>query len=297
MATTSFKYFEPEILSRLENFDLRARGIVEGFIAGMHKSPFHGFSIEFAQHREYVAGDEIKHVDWRVYAKSDKYYIKQYEEETNFVAHILLDTSESMKFGSGEQTKLDYACLMSACLTYLILQQRDSVGMVSFDRKVKEYLRPSGNPSFLQTVLGRLNETEPAEETDVGSVLHELSTRLRRRGMVILISDLLDDLDKIFDGLQHLRFDKHEVMIFHVLDHQERAFELDGLVRFKGLEKVIDVRTEPRRIREMYLNELNKFTKRLREGCDRHGIQLVEVDTTMPIEQVLINFLISRSGK
>ena len=297
MAQQKYKYFDPEILSRLERFDLRARGIVEGFIAGMHKSPFHGFSVEFAQHREYVPGDEIKHVDWRVYARSDKYYIKQYEEETNFIAHILIDTSESMRFGTIDVTKLDYACLMAACMTYVILRQRDSVGVVSFDSRIKDHLEPRGNPAFLQNVLQHLDTTQAEKETHLGNVLHELASRVRRRGMIIIISDLLDSLDSIIPGLQHLRFDKHEVMIFHVLDPQERNFDMEGMVRFKGLERFLDIKAEPKRIRQSYLEELNKFTDRMKEECDRNDVQFVEVDTSDPIDMVLTNFLVSRMRK
>src|SRR5271155_5741565 len=223
------QYLDPAVLSRMEGLALRARLVVEGYVAGVHRSPFHGFSIEFAEHREYTPGDDLRYLDWKVLARSDKYCLKQYEEETNLVCNLLLDTSESMSYRSDKapMSKLEYAKCAAASLAYLILQQQDSVGLVTFDREIRAVVRPGSNPSHLKELL-HVMETSPGErKTAAGPILHDLAERFKKRGIAIIFSDLLDDTDSILAGLKHFRHRRHEVVLFHVLDPAEAEFPFD----------------------------------------------------------------------
>jgi len=211
------KYLDPEIVGKLKGMELRARMVVEGFIAGMHKSPYHGFSVEFAEHRQYMPGDNIRDIDWKVYAKSDRYYIKQYEEETNLKAYLLVDCSASMKYSSGGVVKHDYAATLAAALSYMMLKQRDAVGLVSFDEKIRRYVPPRSKSGHLHVLLQEIANQKPSDKTDISSTLHEMAERITRRGLIIIFSDLLDDADKIISGLKHFRYKNHEMIVFHIL--------------------------------------------------------------------------------
>ena len=229
-------YLKPEILSRINNLELRAKLVVEGFITGLHKSPFHGFSVEFAQHRPYGIGDNLRYVDWKVYGRTDRYYIKQFEEETNLKAYILLDTSRSMKFAHHGPGKLQYGKLLAAALAYLMIYQRDAVGLTLFSDKIRRILPPRSATSYIQPLLQELDRIHPAGETNISAILHILAERLKRRGLIILISDLLDDPESVMSGLRHFRHGHHEVLVFHLLDPGEIEFDFRGDVEFEDLE-------------------------------------------------------------
>ena len=285
---------DPEAIQNAEHLGLQARTIVEGYMAGAHKSPFRGFAVEFAQHREYVPGDDIRHLDWKVLGRSDRYYIKQYEQETNFVAHLLLDGSESMKYGSNRVTKLDYAKVMAACLAYLILLQRDAAAVTIFDDKMREHQPRTDNLGKIHQICSILSAFNPTQPTAISTVMEDLARKARRRGIVILISDLLDDEEKIIRGLQHLRFAGHEVIIFHVLDPFELTFPFNGTVEFIGLEKQGRMVTRPAEIRKSYLAEFGAFLERIRLACERNNCPYVKVTTDQPWAEVLTAWLGTR---
>jgi uncharacterized protein (DUF58 family) len=263
-------------------------------MAGEHKSPFRGFSIEFTQHREYVAGDDIRHLDWKVLGRTDRYYLKQYEQETNYVAHLLLDGSESMKYRSGAISKLQYGKVMAASLAYLILHQRDAVSAGIFDTSVKEYVPRTGNLASMHNIMATLAAFAPREQTNIAAVLHDMAGQIRRKGIVILISDLFDDEQKVLDGIQHLLFGGNEVIVFHTLDPFELEFPFDGLVQFEGLELEALVMTRPREIRKSYQRELQAFCGRIREGCEKQRCHYVLINTSAPLHEVLSGYLAFR---
>ena len=214
------KYLDPLILAKIDNMALRARLVVEGYLIGQHKSPYHGFSVEFAEHRAYGSGDEIRHIDWKLYGKTDRYYVKQYEEETNLRSYILLDTSQSMTYGSGAITKLEYGSYLSAALTHLMLNQRDAMGLVLFDEKIRKFIPPRAAPSHANIIMGALDKIQSANDTQIRPTLDYMAERIKKRGLVILISDLLDDPDHVLMGLNHIRHNNHEMIVFHLLDRQ-----------------------------------------------------------------------------
>ncbi len=245
------KYLDPQTLSKLHGLELRARSIVEGYVSGVHRSPYHGFSIEFAEHREYSPGDDLRFVDWKVYGKTDKFYLKQYEQETNLVSYLLLDTSESMRYRSdaAAMSKLEYAQCVAAALAYLILQQQDSVGLATFDNEIRSLIRPSSNPSHLNQLLHVMENCQPEQKTRTGPIFHDLAERLKRRGLVLILSDLFDDVPSMLAGLKHFRHRRHDVIVFHVLDAAEIEFPFKQTTMFRGLEQLPDVLTDPRALR------------------------------------------------
>ena len=275
---------------------MNARFIVEGYMAGEHKSPYRGFAIEFAQHREYAPGDDVRHLDWKVQAKTERYYIKQYEQETNFVAHLLLDGSESMKYGSGEISKLEYGKMMAACLAYLILHQRDAVALGIFDEEVQEYLPRSDNRDNLFRIMDRLAGFEPLRGTRLAPVLHGMAGQIKRKGIVIVISDFFDDEEELLQSVQHLRFKGHEVIMMQVLDPCEIDFPFTGNVEFEGLEDLPLIRTRPSHIKKSYHREFEKFRERLRSDVERHQCHFVGVRTDQPLDEVLANYLTFRKS-
>ena len=295
--TTTRNLLDPAAIQKAEHLGLQARTIVEGYMAGAHRSPFRGFAIEFAQHREYVPGDDTRHLDWKVLGRSDRYYIKQYEQETNFVAHLLLDGSESMKYGSGKVTKLDYARTMAACLAYLILLQRDAVAVGVFDAKMREYQPRTDSLAKIHQICHLLASFQPTEPTAISGVLTDIARQVRRRGIVILISDLFDDEERVLQGIQHLRLAGHEVIVFQVLDPAELTFPFTGQVEFQGLEAQGRVITRPAEIRRSYLEEFNAYLSRIRLGCERNGCPYVQVTTDQPWADVLSAFLATRQHR
>lgn len=281
-------------LAHAELLGLHARQVVEGYLAGEHRSPFFGFATEFAQHREYSQGDDLRHLDWKVLGRTDRYYVKQYEQETNFVAQILLDASESMRFGSGRVTKLQYAKQLAACLAYLILLQRDAVAVGLFDAAMRRYLPRSNNRSNIHVIMSQLASLEASEGTQIGPVLHEMATQTSRKGITLLVSDLFDDEDRVLGGIQHLRYVGHEVVVFHVLDPAELEFPFEGNVEFVGLEGVPPLLTRAHEIRQGYLEEVEGFCRRMREGCERNQSHYVQVNTREPLRDMLSGYLAFR---
>lgn len=288
------RYLTPDVLDKIGSLELAARQVVEGLRVGMHKSPLKGFSTEFAHHRGYVAGDSLRHIDWRVYGRTERYYVKLYEAETNFDANLLLDASASMRYGSTGSSKLEYAKYLAASLAYLIVNQRDSVGLGVFDSKLRSYVRPKGSVSVIQDIVKELEQAQAVERTDVAGVLHDLAVRLPRRGFVMLFSDLLDRTDDFIKGLDHLRFCGHNVTVFQILDPDELNFPFRGTCRFQGLEDASELLTQPNRIRTAYLEELRKLILTIRRSCERRQADYVLVDTSKPVDEVLIAYLLNR---
>jgi len=288
------KYLDPQTLAKLAGLDLKARLIIEGYIAGLHKSPYHGFSIEFAQHREYSPGDDIRHVDWKVYGRTDKYYLKQYEEETNLVAYLLVDSSESMQYRSGATSKYEYACYVAASLAHLIIRQQDSAGLVLFDEQVRRFVRASSQPSHLKALLHELEQAQPRAKTRVAPIFNDLAERLRKRSLVIVISDQFDDPESIIQGLRHFRHRRHELIVFHVLDRAELEFPFQQTTLFRGLEGWPDTLSEPRALRRAYLAEVQAFVNRIKKGCRLHNIDYVGLHTEMPLDVALSSYLAGR---
>lgn len=288
------RYLDPETLQKIGALELIARTVVEGVRIGMHKSPLRGFSTEFAHHRPYVPGDPIRHLDWRVYARTERYYLKQYEAETDFAAHLLLDASSSMHYRSGKVSKLEYAKYLSASLAHLIVTQRDAAGLVVFDSKLRRYIEPSGSLTIVNTIAEELEKVEPVPRTNIAALLHEFAGRITRRGFVLLFSDLFDHVDEFVRGLDHLRFCGHNVIVFHILDPYELTFPFDGTVKFKGLEDASEILTRPRRIRDAYLEELDKLLRTIRKACDRTQVDYVLVDTSKPVDGVISSYLMAR---
>jgi uncharacterized protein (DUF58 family) len=292
------KYLDPHTLASLEGLDLQARMVVEGYVAGMHPSPYHGFSVEFAEHREYVPGDDIRHVDWKVWSKTDKLYLKQYEEETNLLSYLLLDTSESMAYASGDNiTKLHYAQIIAASLSYLILQQQDSVGLVVYDDAVRRYLKPAGQTSQLKELLHLLNVTPAREKSDLGLVFNDLAERFKKRGVVIVLSDLFDEVSRIITGLKHFRHRRHEVIVFHILDPAELDFPFRDTTLFKGLEGMPEILTDPHALKRAYQAELGSFLEELEKGCRMVDIDYVPLRTDQSLDVALSSYLASRSAR
>ena len=297
MPTELSKYLDPKTLTKINRLDLKARLIVEGYISGMHKSPYHGFSVEFAEHREYTRGDEIRHIDWRTFGKTDRYYIKQYEEETNLRSYFLLDTSESMKYASpGHISKLEYACYIAASLSYLLIQQQDSVGLVLFDNAIKRFVPASASPAHLRLLLHELGQITPEKRTDTGGLFHDLAERIKRKGLVVILSDLFDDPDRLLFGLQHFRHRRHEVIVFQILDAFEMDFPFDNMTLFDGYEAWQELLCDPRNLRKGYLEEYRAFTEKMKRGCRNNKIDFVPVCTKHPLDVVLSAYLATRAN-
>ena len=289
------RYLDPKTLTKISGLDLKARLIVEGYISGQHKSPYHGFSVEFAEHREYAPGDDLKHLDWKVLGKSDRLYIKQYEEETNLRTHIMLDTSESMKYASpGSISKLEYASYIAASLSYLLIRQQDSVGLVQFDNQVRKMIPASASPAHFRMLLNELNHFESAHKTDTGVIFHDLAERIKRKGLIVILSDLFDDPEKILFGLQHFRHKRHEVIVFQILDDFEINFPFSQMTQFEGLEAWPELLCDPRALRKGYLEEFNTATERFKRGCRNNKIDYQLINTKQPLDIVLSAYLAHR---
>jgi uncharacterized protein (DUF58 family) len=298
-APTSSRLLNPHTLARLQGLELRARRIVEGYVAGLHRSPYQGFSNEFAEHREYAPGDDLRYVDWKVFGKSDRFYLKQFEEETNLLCYLLLDTSESMQYqGPGTPlSKLEYGQCAAAALAYLVLHQRDAVGLVTFDQEIRQLVRPSSSPTQLKQLVRVMEETTAARQTNTGPIFHDLAERFARRGIVVIISDLFDDVDAMLAGLKHFRHRRHDVIVCHMLDPAEIDFPFRNVTMFKGLESLGDVVTEPRSLRAAYQQEVRSFLKRVRTGCRAQQIDYLTVRTDQPLDTVLTAFLSARKKR
>ncbi len=291
------RYLDPKILAAISSMELRARLVVEGFVTGLHKSPYQGFSVEFAEHRQYTPGDEVRHVDWRVYGKSDRFYVKLYEEDTNLKCYILLDASASMDYKSDGMSKIEYGASLSAALTYLMLQQMDSVGLVTFDESIRKYIPPRGNPQHLKIILHELEVLTAGNKTRVSNIFHQFAERIKRRGLIIVISDLFDEPDEILVSLQHFRHKKHEVIVFHLLDPYELEFPFERLTLFRGLEDRMEILTEPHSLRRIYLEHLNDYIEKLKRGCRENYIDYFQINTSENFGKALTRYLASRQRK
>jgi uncharacterized protein (DUF58 family) len=291
------KYLDPLVLAKVRSLELKARLIVEGYLSGMHKSPYHGFSVEFAQHREYVPGDDIKHIDWKVYGRTGRFYLKQYEEETNLVLWILLDTSESMRYGSGPVSKYDYACMTAAALAYLTIHQTDSVGFVTFDSQVRGVLKPSSQPSHLKEIVHLMNKGCGAEKTSLAPIFHDLAERITRRSIILLISDLFDEPATILAGLKHLRYKRHEVAVMNVMDAAELEFPFQEATLFRGMEQYPELLTDPRSLRDGYLAEVNTFLTEMQHGCRNQNVDFVQLRTDANLGVALSSYMSYRLAR
>ena len=291
----NLNYLDPELLQKLGDLEMVAREVVEGLRAGSHRSQLRGFSTEFAHHRQYAPGDAIRDLDWRVYGRTERYYTKLYEAETNFDCHILMDASSSMTYGSGKVGKLEYSKYLAAALSYLILKQRDSVGLSVFDSEMRAHLPPRSAMSIILQIEKILKEITPTPKTSIAQQLNDIALQIKRRSFVILISDLFSDVEDIMRGLQRLRFGGHNVIVFHTLDPYELKFPFKGTWQFEGLEGEEELITQPERIREEYLKNLNVFLEKLRSGCIGSGVDYSLVDTSRPLDGLLSEFLETRS--
>ncbi|NOX60305.1 MAG: DUF58 domain-containing protein [Planctomycetes bacterium] len=297
MVTTN--YFHPETLNKISRLELRARHVVEGFLGGLHRSPYRGFSIEFADHREYVPGDDLRHLDWRVYAKADRFYIKQYEVETNLRAYILLDASGSMRYPAhhvdDRMNKWNYAATLAASLAYLLVKQQDGAGLLLFDHEIRGQLPVSTNPAQLHNMVKLIEQTDPTESTDTKVLFRYLADQLPKRSMVVLISDLLTDLDDLKDGLERFRFGHHDVLVLHVLDKDELEFPFSDRTLFEGLESATDeILTDPQSLRAGYLERLRAFISEVQGICLNSRIDYAQISTADPLDVAISRFLANR---
>lgn len=291
-------YLDPHNLAQLQGLGLVARRAVEGYVSGLHKSPYHGFSVEFAEHREYSPGDDIRHVDWKVWSKTDRLYLKLYEEETNLLTYLLLDTSQSMAYGSeGHVTKLMYARMVAASISYLVLHQSDSVGLSTFDSRVGRVLKPSGQASQLNEIINLMDQTPGREKTNLTTVFHDLAERAKRRGLIIVLSDLFDDPDRVIAGLKHFRHRRHDVVVFHILDPAELSFPFRQTTEFIGLEGLGNVMVDPLTIRQAYQQEINTFIESIKRGCRVADVDYVPLMTDQNLAVPLSAYLQARSSR
>ena len=300
------QYLDPRTLAKIAALDIRARLIVEGFITGMHRSPYKGFSVEFAQHRPYVTGDDIKYIDWKVFGRTDRHYIKQYEEETNLHVMLVVDASESMTY-AGEQAKgwkseggwrkFDHATSIAASLAYVALHQQDSAGLAVFDEKVRHFIKPSNNPRQWRTIVDELTTVPKNKKTRTGAILDEIAEQMNHRSLIVLISDFFDSAENIIKGLRHLRYRRHDLIVLQVLDHDELEFPFDATTLFKGMEEMGELIVEPRALREGYLEEMRRHTEKIRQACHQLHVDFVQVDTSLPLDVTLPGFLATRAAR
>jgi len=292
----SKRFLHPEAIKRISRMELRARHIVEGFLSGMHRSPYFGQSVEFLEHREYVTGDDLRHVDWKVWGKQDRLYIKRFEEETNLRNTLLVDVSNSMQYGSGPLNKYEYACTVASCLAYLTLKQQDGVGCVSFDDKIRRTVPIRSKRNHILSIVNALDVAKPQDKTEMYDILRSVAENYARRGMIVLVSDLLCDRESLLKGLRLLRQCGHDVMVFHVMDDDEIDFPFSGPTRFEGLELPEHLNCNPRALRDGYLEALNAYLEEIRHGCAQSTIDYALIRTSEPLDAVLANYLSNRLG-
>jgi uncharacterized protein (DUF58 family) len=290
------RFLHPATVARISRLDLRARQVVEGFITGMHKSPFFGHSVEFVQHREYVPGDDVRHVDWKVWSKTDRYFIKQFEEETNLRCHLVLDVSESMHYGRGPLNKYEYACTIAACLGYLLLRQQDSVGLTTFDSDVRQVVPPRSQQMHIEALVKAMDVSRPREKTAIDKILRRAAETITSRSMVVLVSDLLVDREPLLRGLEMLCHRRHDLLVLHVLDDDELTFPFAGTTRFEGMEELPNLVCDPRALRDGYIEALEDYLVEVRRGCTRLGIDYALVRTGEYLDAALSRFLHHREA-
>jgi uncharacterized protein (DUF58 family) len=292
------KYLRPEVIRQVSRLDLRAKFIVEGFLAGLHASPFQGFSVEFSEHRKYTPGDDLKDLDWNIYAKTDKYYLKKFEAETNLVGHLVMDLSASMAYTYRQElTKFEYAICLAAALGYLMIHQQDPVGLVTFDTQIRTSLPPRSKRTQLGTMLAVLSNLRPAGQTDVAQCLHQLAAMVRGRGLIMLFSDLLTAPEPILQSLHHLRHRGHEIIVFHILDEAEVHFPFEGLIEFEDVEDHDKLTLDARGMRGDYLQALREFQDFYRRECAKANIDYVPMDTSVNFDRALMEYLLQRQKR
>jgi uncharacterized protein (DUF58 family) len=285
------RFLHPETIARISQLDLRARHVVEGFISGMHRSPFFGHSVEFVQHREYTIGDDIRHLDWKVWSKTDRFYIKQFEEETNLRCTIVVDVSNSMHYGRGALNKYNYGCTIAACIAYMLLRQQDSCGLITFDENVRQVVPARSQNTHIDALCKAMNVSKPKDKTDVEKILAQVAEKATSRGMIVVVSDLLVDREPLFRGLEMLRHRRHDVLVFHVMDQDELTFPFAGTTRFEGMEEIVQLTCDPRALRDGYIEALEEYLVEVRRGCARQGIDYSLVHTAEYLDAVLSKFL------
>ena len=289
------RLLDAAVIARLSRMDVRARAVVEGFVAGLHKSPYKGFSVEFAEHRQYMPGDPPKTIDWKVYGKSDRFYVKEFEEETNLRAHLVVDGSASMGFTSGGVSKFDYSRYLAAALAYLMIRQQDSVGLLLFDADIRRFIPARSAAKHLHVLLTELENARPASTTGLASTLHRLAERVKRRGLVVLLSDLFDDQEAVLRALRHFRHKRNEVVVFHVLDANERSFDFPREALFRDLETQDEMLVRPWELRGEYRKAIGQWIERYRRGCREIGVDYVPMHTETPYDAALLAYLEKRS--
>jgi uncharacterized protein (DUF58 family) len=291
------RFLDPAVIARLGSLELRARTIVEGFISGLHRSPLKGFSVEFAEYRQYFRGDDLSTIDWKVFARTDRHVVKKFEEETNLKGYLMLDVSRSMAYGSGDLTKLEYGSTLAACLAYLMQKQHDAAGLATFDDRIQSMVSPGTRPGHLSAVLHTLNAVTPGAATNAGSALNQLADAVRKRGLVVLISDLFDEPARVVRGLKHLRFRGSDVLVFHLLDHAELTFPFERPARFRDMEDGAEVLVSPAEIRQGYLASINELVAGYRRELGAAGIDYQLVDTSQPLDESLLAYLAARGRR
>jgi uncharacterized protein (DUF58 family) len=297
-AGRDLRFLDPEIIARLGTMELKARTVVEGFLSGLHRSPFKGFSVEFAEYRQYLPGDDLSTLDWKVYARTDRHYVKKFEEETNLECHLLLDQSASMAYrGSAPMSKLEYGSVLAGSLAFLMNRQRDATGLIAFDEQIRFRLPAAARPGHLHTLLLALERLQPGQRSNVGRPLHQLAEALMKRSLVVVISDLLDDPEPVIKGLCHLKFRGTDVVVFQVLDPNELTFPFKGSSKFKDVETSDEVVADPVRVRTEYLRELAGLTLRYDRELRGAGIDYVQLDTSQPLDFALLTYLSARARR
>ena len=298
MAASAEQYLKPEVIRQISRLDLRAQFIVKGFLQGLHASPFHGFSVEFSEHRKYTAGDNPQDIDWLVYAKTDKYYIKKFEAETNITGYLVMDLSRSMAYTYRQElTKFDYSICLAAALCYLMVHQQDPVGLITFDERIRNSLPPKSKRTQIGNVLSLLSKLQPAGKTEIAKSLIQIAAMLKHRSLVMLFSDLLADPDPIIKALHRLRHGGHDVILFHVLDEAEVQFPFDGVIEFEEPESQEKLQVDAGGFRKDYLKEVQQFRERYRRDCLQSGVDYVPIDTSMPFDKALIEYLVNRRAR
>ena len=291
------QYLQPDVIARVKRFDLKAKFLIEGFFSGLHRSPFKGFSAEFSDHRKYVPGDEIKDLDWKVYARTNKYYVKRFEAETNMECHLVVDASASMGYGTTGLTKLEYATYISAALAFLVTSQQDTVGLITFDDAIRAVLQPKSKRKHIIRILKVLNDTKPGKQCKVSEQLHRVAGAIDKRGLVVVMSDLLDDPEDVLDAFAHLRYDGHDIIVFHILDEAEAKFPFGDARRFEDVETGETIVTDAASVRAGYLEALGEFIETYRSELHKRHIDFFNIDTSTSFDKALMAYLMKRSGR
>ena len=287
-------YLSNESISKLDNLQIKAKKVVEGFMVGLHKSPYHGFSVEFSDHRSYGPGDEVRHIDWKLWAKTDRFFVKRYEEETNLKAHIIIDQSASMGYSSHTMSKLEYSKILGASFSYMLIKNQDAVGLYMFNSKIKKSIPPRSTKSHLNLILTEMSKIESESQTNIARALHECADKTHKKGLVILISDLMDSPEEILKGLKHLLYKGHEVLVFHILDPREINFDFKERVRFRDMESGDEIITDPRQLKKSYQAQFHKFMDFYKQNCGKNKIDYISISTDQSLDTALTEYLVKR---